>query len=42
MPDQKNFVKFVDCSAELDEVPMLNEILRHIVPPQVRKMQAEF
>ena len=42
MPDQKNFVKFVDCSHMLDEVPMLNEILRHIVPPPVRRMQAEF
>ena len=42
MPDSKNFVKFDGTiSASLDEVPILNETLRHVVPPQVRKMQAE-
>ena len=41
MPDQKSFVKFIDCSALLDEVPMLNKTLRHCVSPQVKKMQAE-
>ena len=42
IPDSKNFVKFDGTiSASLDEVPILNETLRHVVPPQVRKMQAE-
>jgi len=42
MPDQKNFVKF-DPSAEepLKIEPSMKETLRHVVPPQVRKMQAE-
>lgn len=34
MPDSKNFVKFDDsCKAELDKIPMMNETLRHVVPP---------
>lgn len=35
MPDQKNFVKFEDgeVKAELDQTPMMNETLRHVVPP---------
>jgi len=42
MPDSKNFVKFEDSAAgPLNEVPIMNETLRHVIPPQVRKMQAE-
>lgn len=43
IPDSKNFVKFDDSvKAELDKVPFMNETLRHVVPPEVRNMQAEF
>jgi cytochrome c551/c552 len=44
MPDQKNFVKFEEkeCKEELEMVPVMNETLRHVVPPQVRSMQTEF
>lgn len=42
MPDQKNFVKFdSSCQDELNKIPMMNETLRHVVPPEVRKMQGE-
>ena len=43
MPEAKNFVKF-DPSAEetLNIIPAMNEVLRYIIPPQVRKMQGEF
>jgi hypothetical protein len=43
MPEAKNFVKY-DPSAEdqLNVVPAMNEILRYVIPPQVRKMQGEF
>ena len=42
MPDSKNFVKLDDsCKGPLEEVPIMNETLRHVIPPQVRKMQAE-
>lgn len=42
VPDMKNFVKF-DATAkeELDKVPMMNETLRHVIPPEVRKMVEE-
>ena len=43
MPDQKNFVKFDGTVAsELNNIPVMNEILRHVIPPQVRNMQGEF
>ena len=43
IPDSKNFVKFdASIKDELDKVPTMNETLRYIIPPQVRKMQAEF
>lgn len=43
IPDQKNFVKFdASIQDELTKVPMMNEILRHVIPPQVRQMQGEF
>lgn len=43
MPDQKNFVKFdASIASQLNEVPVMNEILRHVIPPQVRNMQGEF
>ena len=43
IPDSKNFVKFdASIKDELDKVPIMNETLRSIIPPQVRKMQAEF
>ena len=43
IPDSKNFVKFdASIKDELDKVPIMNETLRYIIPPQVRKMQAEF
>ena len=42
MPDSKNFVKYDDSAKEaLDAIPHMNEILRHVIPPGVRKMQAE-
>lgn len=39
MPDQKNFVK-LDPSGEepLKVEPSMKDVLRHVVPPQVRKM----
>lgn len=39
MPDQKNFVKY-DKSADepLYKEPIMKEVLRYIIPPQVRKM----
>jgi hypothetical protein len=42
IPDSKNYVKF-DKSANDDftKIPHMNEILRHIVPPEVRQMQTE-
>ena len=43
MPDSKNFVKFdSSCSEDFNKIPTMNETLRHVVPPQVRKMQGEF
>ena len=37
IPDQKNFVKFDDsCKEEFNVIPMMNETLRHVVPPEVR------
>lgn len=43
IPDLKNFVRLDDSlHTELDATPSVNEILRHVIPPQVRKMQAEF
>jgi len=43
IPDAKNFVKFdPTIGDELIKVPVMNETLRYIIPPQVRKMQAEF
>jgi hypothetical protein len=42
MPDKKNFVKFDDSEkGELEKTPILNEVLRHVIPPEVRNMQAE-
>ena len=42
MPDKKNFVKFDDSSkGDLEKTPILNETLRHVIPPEVRNMQAE-
>ena len=42
MPDRKNFVKFDDSSkGDLEKTPILNETLRHVIPPEVRNMQAE-
>lgn len=42
MPDQKNFVKFDDsCKEDFNKLPMMNETLRHVVPPEVRQMQAD-
>lgn len=42
MPDKKNFVKFDDSGkGDLEKTPILNETLRHVVPPEVRNMQAE-
>jgi hypothetical protein len=42
IPDQKNFVKFDDGVKELlEQVPTVNEVLRHVVPTAVRKMQGE-
>jgi len=41
-PDPKNFVKFDESiRAELEKVAIINEVLRHVVPPEVRKMQVE-
>ena len=42
MPDSKNFVKFDDsCKEELNKTPVMNETLRHVIPPEVRTMQSE-
>lgn len=42
MPDSKNFVKYDESGKEpLEAIPAMNEILRHVIPPGVRKMQAE-
>lgn len=39
IPDSKNFVKFDDSAKEdLEKVPIMNETLRHIIPPEVRSM----
>jgi len=43
IPDAKNFVKFDGSVAdELSKIPVMNEVLRHVIPPQVRMMQGEF
>lgn len=43
IPDSKNFVKFDDSGKEpLTHIPIMNETLRHIIPPEVRSMQTEF
>lgn len=43
MPDCKNFVKFDDSiKVEFGKTPVMNETLRHVIPPQVRSMQKEF
>ena len=42
MPDSKNFVKFDDsCKDDLTKVPIMVEILRHVVPPEVQRMNKE-
>lgn len=42
MPDSKNFVKFDDsCKDDLNKTPIMNEVLRHVVPPEVKRMQTE-
>ena len=42
MPDKKNFVKFDEATSKpLEATPAMNEILRYIIPPQVRKMAGE-
>ena len=41
IPNPKNYVKLVDCSAELNAPPELDNHLRHLVPPAVRQMQSE-
>ena len=39
IPDSKNFVKFDDSAKEdLNKVPVMNETLRHVIPPEVRAM----
>ena len=42
MPDSKNFVKFDDSiKDELNQTPVMNEVLRHVVPAEVKKMKTE-
>ena len=42
IPDSKNFVKFDDSGKEdLNKTPVMNETLRHVIPPEVRSMQTE-
>ena len=42
IPDTKNFVKFDEsCKEPLTHIPILNETLRHVIPPEVRSMQNE-
>ena len=42
IPDSKNYVKFDNSAAEpLAIVPHMNEVLRHVIPPEVRQMQSE-
>ena len=39
IPDSKNYVKFDSSANEpLVVIPHMNEVLRHIVPPEVRQM----
>jgi hypothetical protein len=39
MPDCKNFVKFDEgIKIEFGKTPVMNETLRHVIPPQVRSM----
>ena len=40
-PNAKNYVKLVDCSADLNAQTELDNHLRHLVPPAVRQMQQE-
>lgn len=43
IPEAKNFVKFdSSCEETLNIIPAMNEVLRYIIPPQVRRMQGEF
>lgn len=43
IPDSKNFVKFDDsCKEDLMNIPIMNETLRHVIPPEVRQMQRDF
>lgn len=37
-PNAKNYVKLVDCSADLTAQTELDNHLRHLVPPAVRQM----
>lgn len=42
IPDSKTFVKFDESiKPDFNQVPDINETLRHVVPPEVRKMQGE-
>ena len=41
VPNPKNYVKLVDCSADFNAPPELDNYLRHLVPPAVRAMQQE-
>jgi len=42
MPDSKNFVKFdASCQDELNQTPIMNEVLRHVIPAEVKKMRTE-
>ena len=40
-PDPQNFVSLESQQAKLDEVPALDDKLRHLVPPAVRALQEE-
>lgn len=40
-PNPKNYVKLLDCSAEFNAPPELDNHLRFLVPPAVKVMQTE-
>lgn len=42
IPDRKNFVKLDNSvNDDFNKVPLMNETLRHVIPPEVRSMQSE-
>jgi len=40
-PNAQNFVNLLSVAEQLNETPQLDDRLRHLVPPEVQKMQTE-